>query len=112
MNFTEFTDLIAALLQFVVAGYALRLNRLFGARRVGRSLCSAFALLALLHLMQFAIPAGGIASGVKVEVLYALVSLLLTGMIAQRAFAENRGDAAGLRQTGRSGGYANDRGHG
>lgn len=91
MNFTEFTDLIAGLLQFVVAGYALRLNRLFGARRVGWSLFSAFALLALLHVMQFAIPAGGIASGVKVEVLYTLISLLLlTGMIHLESVLKER----------------------
>ncbi len=82
MSFTELTDLITGILQFIVAGYALRLNRLFGARRVGWSLCSAFALLALLNLMQSTIPAGGMASGIRAEVLYALISLLLlTGMI-------------------------------
>jgi C4-dicarboxylate-specific signal transduction histidine kinase len=82
MNFAELTDLITGILQFIVAGYALRLNRLFGARRVGWSLFSAFALLALLNLMQSTLPAGGMASGIKAEALYALISLLLlTGMI-------------------------------
>jgi hypothetical protein len=74
---------IAGLLQFVVAVYALRLNRIFGTARVGWSLFCAFLLLALLHLMP-SVP--GLApearSAVKIEVIYSIISLLLlTGMI-------------------------------
>ena len=43
---------IASALQFLVAGYALRLNRIFGTARVGWSLFWAFSLLALLHLIS------------------------------------------------------------
>jgi len=35
MNSAEFMGLVTGLLQFGVAGYALRLNRIFGAKRVG-----------------------------------------------------------------------------
>jgi hypothetical protein len=47
-------NLISGLLQFAVAGYALRLNRIFGTARVGWSLFWAFSLLALLHVVQSA----------------------------------------------------------
>jgi septal ring factor EnvC (AmiA/AmiB activator) len=82
-NFTEAMGFIASVLQFVVAGYALRLNRIFGTARVGWSLFWAFSLLALLHLFQsvelFNV---GAPLGVEVEVMYALISLLmLTGMV-------------------------------
>src|SRR6266850_4816907 len=82
----DYTDIIswgAGLLQLSVAAYALRLNRLFGARHVGWSLFCAFALLAASHLLQ-AIGPLKIASEfrVGVEVIYGLVSLLLlTGML-------------------------------
>ena len=74
---------IASALQFLVAGYALRLNRIFGTARVGWSLFWAFSLLALLHLFQsvelFNV---GASLGNEVEVMYALISLLmLTGMV-------------------------------
>jgi PAS domain S-box-containing protein len=66
------------LLQLGIACYALRLNRLFGARRVGWSLFSAFFLLALLHWLNKA-PASGMAfdAAVKAELVDALVSLLV-----------------------------------
>jgi phosphoglycerate-specific signal transduction histidine kinase len=75
--------LIASVLQFIVAGYALRLNRIFGTARVGWSLFWAFALLALLHLFQSVeLFSAGAPLGVEVEVMYALISLLmLTGMV-------------------------------
>ena len=74
---------VTGALQFSVAGYALRLNRIFGTARVGWSLFWAFALLALLHLFQ-SIPSfnSGEPLGVEIEVMYALISLLmLTGMV-------------------------------
>jgi phosphoglycerate-specific signal transduction histidine kinase len=82
-DFPEVMSFIASVLQFLVAGYALRLNRIFGTARVGWSLFWAFSLLALLHLFQslelFNI---GARLGVEVEVMYALISLLmLTGMV-------------------------------
>ena len=74
---------ITGALQFVVAGYALRLNRLFGTARVGWSLFFAFSLLALLHLIQSITPFNIDAqSGVHIEVIYSLISLLLlTGLV-------------------------------
>ena len=82
-DFTETMGFIASVLQFVVAGYALRLNRIFGTARVGWSLFWAFSLLALLHLFQsIELFTAGAPLGVEVEVMYALISLLmLTGMV-------------------------------
>ena len=83
MNSAEFMGLVTGLLQFGVAGYALRLNRLFGTARVGWSLFLAFFMLALLHLFQSVMPGSpGAELGVEVEVIYVLISLLLlTSMI-------------------------------
>jgi len=82
MNSHEIMGYIAGGLQFIVAGYALRLNRLFGTSRVGWSLFGAFSLLAMLHLVQSLMPSNaGEQVGVKIEVMYSLISLLLlTGM--------------------------------
>ena len=82
-NFDEVMGFIASVLQFIVAGYALRLNRIFGTARVGWSLFWAFSLLALLHLFQsIAMFNSGTPLGVEIEVMYALVSLLmLTGLV-------------------------------
>jgi hypothetical protein len=82
MNSHEVMGYIAGGLQFLVAGYALRLNRLFGTTRVGWSLFGAFFLLATLHLVQSLMPSSsGAEIGIKIEVMYALISLLLlTGM--------------------------------
>ncbi len=78
MNYNEITAFITGLIQFTVAGYALRLNRLFGVARAGWSLFWAFFLLALLQLVQGAFPGGGAADmGITVNVMYALISLLL-----------------------------------
>ncbi|HKI68435.1 MAG TPA: ATP-binding protein, partial [Verrucomicrobiae bacterium] len=58
--------------------YALRLNRLFGMTRVGWSLFSAFGLLAFLHLT---LSVGSLRAdtdlGIKVDVIYTLISILL-----------------------------------
>lgn len=92
MNFTTVMGFIAGVLQFVVAGYALRLNRLFGTKRVGWSLFWAFLLLAMLHLMQ-SIMHGGLAPemGVKVDVMNVLISmLLLIGMVHLEALLKER----------------------
>jgi hypothetical protein len=92
MNFTTIMGFSAGALQFVVAGYALRLNRLFGTRRVGWSLFWAFSLLALLHLMQSIMKGGfGAEIGVKGDVMNALISmLLLIGMVHLEALLKER----------------------
>ena len=92
MNFTTVMGLVAGLLQFIVAGYALRLNRLFGTRRVGWSLFWAFLLLALLHSMQSIMRGGfGPELGVKVDIMNVLISmLLLTGMVHLEALLKER----------------------
>lgn len=69
---------IAGLVQLVVAGYAIKLSRLFGTARVGWSLFAAFVLLALLHLVQsFSEPSGATEFQINLEIAYALVSMLL-----------------------------------
>jgi len=95
MNYESIMSLIAGALQFMVAGYALRLNRLFGTSRVGWSLFCAFALLALLHFVQSlssTVATGSVApAGVKIEVMYALISmLLLTGMVHMEGLLKER----------------------
>jgi two-component system, cell cycle sensor histidine kinase and response regulator CckA len=83
MNYPETMGWITGLLQFAVAGYALRLNRIFGTAKVGWSLFCAFTLLALLHLFQSLESSdGGTSAGMEIEVIYLLISLLLlTSMI-------------------------------
>ncbi len=82
-SFPQIMGFITGALQFAVAGYALRLNRIFGTARVGWSLFWAFTLLALLHLFQ-SIPwfNSDEPLGLEIEVMYSLISLLLlTGMV-------------------------------
>ena len=83
MTINEIMNLVAGALQFIVAGYALRLNRLFGTARIGWSLFAAFSLLALLHLVQsIATYNAGTTLGIEFEVIYSLISLLLlVGML-------------------------------
>lgn len=92
MSHSDLVGLVAIALQFIVAGYALRLNRLFGTARVGWSLFCSFALLALLHLIQSATSLNaGEQFGIKIEVMYALVSLLLlTGMVHMETLLKER----------------------
>jgi uncharacterized protein YlxW (UPF0749 family) len=82
-DFPQIMGFITGTLQFIVAGYALRLNRIFGTVRVGWSLFWAFALLALLHLFQsLSAFSAGAPLGVEIEVIYSLISLLLlTSMV-------------------------------
>jgi hypothetical protein len=83
MSFHEVMAFICGVLQFTVACYALRLNRIFGTARVGWSLFWAFSLLALLNLIQSITPFNfGAQLGVEIGVIYSLVALLLlTGMV-------------------------------
>jgi hypothetical protein len=92
MGESHIMSYIAGGLQFLVAGFALRLNRRFGVNRVGWSLFCAFSLLALLQLVQSAAwfdSSGNTA--LKVSVAYVLLSfLLLIGMVHLEAMLKER----------------------
>jgi len=92
MNFPEAMGIITGVLQFAVAGYALRLNQIYGTARVGWSLFWAFSLLALIHLIQFVTPLNnGAPLGVEIEVIYSFISLLLlTGMVHIESLLKER----------------------
>lgn len=78
MHTPDMINLAAVLLQFAVAGYALRMTRVLGLKRVGWSLFAAFSLLALLHLVQSAVFFyAEEQSTISIEMVYALISLLL-----------------------------------
>jgi len=91
MNFSNVMTMIAGALQFAVACYALRLNRLFGAPRVGWSLFAAFAAMALLRLLPSLDLFRGMIMGGGAEIVYVLTSiLLLTGMAHLEALLRER----------------------
>ena len=83
MSLPQAMGFVTILLQLIVAGYALRLNHLFGTARVGWSLFWAFSLLAVLHSFQSAISlSNGESLVIEIEVVYSLISLLLlTGLV-------------------------------
>jgi len=92
MNESHIMGCIAGGLQFIVAGYALRLNRRYGTDRVGWSLFWAFSLLALLQLIQSTtwFDASG-NSALKVSATYVLISfLLLIGMLHLETMLKER----------------------
>jgi hypothetical protein len=98
MNYISLVNVVAGSLQFIVAVYALRLARVYGATKVGWSLCCAFSLLALVHVIQFLVPSmeEGISSVPMIEVMYALVSmLLLMGMVHMESLLKERLRIAG-----------------
>jgi C4-dicarboxylate-specific signal transduction histidine kinase len=81
MHLTNIMTVVAGVLQFGVACYALRLNRLFGAQRVGWSLFVAFATMAMLQLFLSSDSFRIALQGWRAETVYVLTSiLLLTGM--------------------------------
>ena len=92
MNESYITGCIASVLQFIVAGYALRLNRRYGIDRVGWSLFCAFALLALLQLIQSTAASDVVVnSALEINVTYALISfLLLLGMLHLETMLKER----------------------
>jgi len=91
MDFPGIMSLVAGGLQFAVACYALRLNRLFGARRVGWSLFAAFAAMALLRLLLYLNLFRGAIEGGRGEIVYVLTAiLLLTGMFHLEALLKER----------------------
>jgi hypothetical protein len=83
MNESHMLGLVAIVVQFAVAGYALKLNRSFGTTRVGWSLFGAFALLALLQCIQStAYSEVNNAATLRVNATYVLISfMLLIGML-------------------------------
>ncbi len=86
-------NIVAGVLQFAVAVYALRLTHVYGAVKVGWSLFCAFTLLALVHVAQFFMPSleEGIASVPTIEVMYAMVAmLLLLGMVHMESLLKER----------------------
>lgn len=92
MNETHITGCIGSIMQFVVAGYAWRLNRRYGTARVGWSLFGAFSLLALQQLVQSsAWFQASLEAVLKINVTYALISfLLLIGMVHLEAMLKER----------------------
>jgi hypothetical protein len=92
MNESHIAGCIGSMMQFAVAGYALRLNRRFGTARVGWSLFGAFSLLALLQLIQStASSSAGTEFGLKVNVTYVLISfLLLIGLLHMETMLKQR----------------------
>jgi hypothetical protein len=92
MNESFLLGCLASLMQFAVAGYALRLNRHFGTARVGWSLFGAFALLALLQLVQSTDHSdAGAAAALRVNVTYILISfMLLIGMLHMESMLKQR----------------------
>ena len=94
----------ADILQFVVAAYALRLNRLFGTARVGWSLFCAFSLLGILHFIQTVMPNDESQFGGNTELVYSIISLLLlTGMVHMEIQQKERLRVAGEEQLMRIG---------
>jgi C4-dicarboxylate-specific signal transduction histidine kinase len=91
MNFETVMTMAAGVLQFTVACYALRLNRLFGATRVGWSLFAAFAAMALLRLLLSLDLFRGVIESGSGEMVYVLTSvLLLTGMVHLESLLRER----------------------
>jgi C4-dicarboxylate-specific signal transduction histidine kinase len=92
MNVSDIMGLVAGALQLTVAGYTLRLTRLFGSARVGWSLFLAFLLLALLHLVQSAASLSAPTRfGIEINVAYSIISLLLlVGMIHMETVQKER----------------------
>src|SRR6266702_3482522 len=72
-------SLILRLLPCLIPPYALRLNRVFGTKRVGWVLFSAFSLLALVQLMRAWQPAWGLDPGLTLDLLSFIVPVLLLG---------------------------------
>jgi PAS domain S-box-containing protein len=83
MTFHHVFSIVLGLLPCLIPPYALRLNRIFGSKRVGWLLFTAFSLLAVLQLLRSWRPAGwGVDAEVTLDLLNFLVPvLLLIGMI-------------------------------
>jgi hypothetical protein len=91
MNESHIMGLMASTMQFVVAAYALRLNRRFGISRVGWSLFGSFSLLALLQLVQAITEKATGDSSLLINAIYVLISfLLIMGMVHLESMLKDR----------------------
>ena len=80
---TAVYSVVLGILPCFIPSYALRLSRLFGAKRVGWVLFSVFSLLAALQLVRVSLPPGrGLEPGLALDLLFFIIPLLLLiGMI-------------------------------
>ena len=80
---SNIAGVLSGVLQITVGCYAFRLQRIYGMRRIGWSAFSAFALLALLHVV---VAMGSLRSSVEasydIDLLYSSVSVLLLVSLA------------------------------
>jgi two-component system cell cycle sensor histidine kinase/response regulator CckA len=83
MNYSTVSSIVLSLLPCVIPPYALRLMRVFGAKRVGWVLFAAFTMLALLQLVRALQPLGlGLDARLTMDLVNFLVPvLLLAGMV-------------------------------
>jgi PAS domain S-box-containing protein len=83
MNHSPIYAFVVGLLPCLIPPYAIRLNRVFGTKRVGWLLFTVFASLAALQFVRFWHPMGfGLDAGIMLDMFYLLIPfLLLTGMV-------------------------------
>ncbi len=86
MRGMDLLALLSCILEPGIAGYALRLNRVFGCQRVGWCVFCAFSVLALLHLVHLLQP--GAAPFGLIDCL--ILGLLLLGMASAEALCAGR----------------------
>ena len=99
MNSATVTNLTSGLLQCAVLGYGLWLTHRFGASRVGWSLVGAFSVLALLRVFLFQT---SFAFGVKVDIIFSVIALmLLAGMVQLEILSRERLRAESVREEAR-----------
>jgi C4-dicarboxylate-specific signal transduction histidine kinase len=88
MNYTTLTTLASGLLQCAVVGYGFWLTRRFGVARVGWPLAFTFSLLALLRAF---LCQTSFEFGVKVDIMFGVISLLiLAGMVQLQVLLRER----------------------
>jgi PAS domain S-box-containing protein len=83
MSLPPIYTVVVGILPCLIPPYALRLNRVFGTKRVGWLIFTVFSLLAALQLVRFWHPMGlGMDSGLTLDLFYLLIPfLLLIGMV-------------------------------
>src|SRR5512141_1680749 len=97
MSYSDIIGSISGLLQFAVAVYAFRVSRLFGMTRVGWLFCSAFSILAMMHvLLSVRLFGVNFQLGPVVNFSYEVISILLLGTIAQVEILVRRYQRANL----------------
>ena len=83
MTIPPLYNVVIGLLPCLIPPYALRLNRVFGTKRVGWLIFTVFSLLAVLQLVRYLHPMGlGLDPGLTLDLFYLLIPfLLLLGMV-------------------------------